>query len=458
MKVVKRVLLVFVLLLVAGIVYVAYHAFPIISGYGAKNLCSCTFLAGRETEDIISNELGFFPVKLGSFSVDMNDSSATGSVFGLARRKAVYRRGTGCSLVVGVDEETFRAEKLPVVEPATFDPDTVAWPMGDQLPDSIPAAIDQQKLNDALDYVFAEGAEGKRRTRAILVLYNGQIVAERYAKGFHKNSILTGWSMAKSVTNALTGILVKDGKLDVAAPAPVDAWKNDARHQITLTNLLHANSGLEWEENYSVPSPATRMLYTQKDMGLYAAAFPAAKSPGEAFYYSSGTTNIISRIIRDQVGEEEYLSFPYKRLFHRIGMRHATFETDAGGTFVGSSYCFASPRDWARFGLLYLQDGVWNGERILPEGWVKFTATPATGAKRGEYGAQFWLNAGAPGNASDRFFPDVPADLFWADGYEGQNVFIIPSRKLVLVKLSLSQGDYVDDNEFLKRVLAALPE
>jgi CubicO group peptidase (beta-lactamase class C family) len=138
-------------------------------------------------------------------------------------------------------------------------------------------------------------------------------------------------------------------------------------------------------------------------------------------------------------------------------MQHTTMEPDGGGTFVGSSYMFGTARDWARFGLLYLNDGWFNGEQILPEGWVKYTTTPAPAAPLGEYGAQFWLNAGAKDNPSHRIFPDVPADLYWADGFEGQNVFVLPSKKLVIVKLSLSQGDYLDDNKFLVGIIEALP-
>jgi CubicO group peptidase (beta-lactamase class C family) len=219
---------------------------------------------------------------------------------------------------------------------------------------------------------------------------------------------------------------------------------------------MHASSGLNWEENYGGPSGATNMLFKKKDMGLYAAEVPVAHKPGDVFYYSSGTTNIISRIVRETVGDENYYRFPYEQLFYKIGMLNTTIEPDAGGTFVGSSYSFGPARDWARFGLLYLNDGVWNGEHILPEGWVNYSTTPAKGADRGQYGAQWWLNAGAPGNPSNRYYPDAPTDLYWADGFEGQNVFVLPSKNLVIVKLSLSQGDYLDDNKFLAEIIGAV--
>jgi CubicO group peptidase (beta-lactamase class C family) len=199
------------------------------------------------------------------------------------------------------------------------------------------------------------------------------------------------------------------------------------------------------------------MLFRKRDAGIFASHAPLVKQPDTDFYYSSGTTNILSWIIRKSIGDSAYHSFPYNNLFYKTGMNSMVLEPDAGGTFVGSSFAYATARDWARFGLLYLNDGMWDSERILPEGWVEYTSTPAKSAEMGEYGAQFWLNAGAPEHPEKRMFPDVPADLFWADGYEGQNVFILPSKNLVVVKLSLSSGNYLDDNKFLADIISALP-
>lgn len=455
-RIIKRSLLAIVLLVVSYALYYGWQAFPIISGYGAKNMCSCVMLAGRAPEDVIKNELGGFPLRLGSFEANYQDSSATGSVFGLAKRKAVYRKGLGCSLVVEMSEEELRSQKVNLPQPPPVDPDTLAWPMGDLINDTIVASINNKKLAQVMDNAFSEpGPKKLRRTRAVIVVHNGKIVAERYAPGFSATSKLIGWSMTKSITNALVGILVKQGKLNIDDPATVRTW-TDERKNITLNDLMHASSGLSWEENYGGPSGATNMLFKKKDMGLYAAEAKAAMKPGEVFYYSSGTTNIISRIVREAIGDEGYYKFPYEQLFYRIGMYNTTIEPDAGGTFVGSSYSFGTARDWARFGLLYLNDGVWNNERILPEGWVTYTTTPAKGADRGQYGAQFWLNAGAPGNPQNRYYPDAPTDLYWADGFEGQNVFVIPSENLVIVKLSLSQGDYLDDNMFLAGIVEAV--
>jgi CubicO group peptidase (beta-lactamase class C family) len=445
--------------LVAFAVSYAWRAFPIISGYGAKNLCSCTMLAGRDAQEVINQELNKFPINLGGFTVSYEDSSATGTVFGLARRKAIYRKGLGCSLVAGTDEAEVRAQRINLAPAPLADQDTVDWPTGNRgAYDTLNPAVDYNALRTVLDSAFAEpGPKKTRHTRTIVVVYNGKIIAERYAEGFDRNTLQLGWSMTKSLTNAMVGALVKQGKLDINAPAPIAAWRNDNRSRITLNDLMHQSSGLQWEENYGGPSGATNMLFKVRDMGLYAAEYPAQDEPGKVFYYSSGTSNIIARIIRETVGDERYYRFAYDSIFYPIGMYHTVVEPDAGGTYVGSSYSYANAYDWARFGLLYLNDGVWNGRRILPEGWVKYSSTPAPAAKQGQYGAQFWLNAGAPGTPEHRQYPNVPADLYWADGFEGQNVFILPSKNLVVVKLSLSQnGEYLDDDKFLHDLIQCL--
>lgn len=457
MKLIKRTLQVILILIVGYIVYYAWRAFPILSSYGAKNMCSCVMLAGRDPQSVLQNELGPFPFNLGTFKVDFRDSSATGSVFGLAKRKAIYRKGLGCTLVVGSSEADVRAQPIQLAHPPAVNQDTIAWPDGDKLPDSVTVNFDHKKLDSVVNSAFTEpGPKTERRTRAILVVYHDQIIAEKYAPGFDKNSTQLGWSMTKSLTNALVGILVKEGKLTIDAPAPVAQWKNDSRSSITLNDLMHQSSGLEWNEFYFGPSTATTMLFKRKDMGLYAASLPLERTPGEVFKYSSGTTNIISRIIRETVGDNDYYAFPYDQLFYKLHMYSMTLEPDAGGTFVGSSYSWATARDWARFGLFFLHDGVWDGERLLPEGWVKYSTTPAKGAHLGQYGAQFWLNAGATEDPQVRYYPNDPTDLYWADGFEGQNVFVLPSKDLVVVKLSQTTGDALNDDQFLKGVIESL--
>jgi CubicO group peptidase (beta-lactamase class C family) len=447
--------LVLIAALVYGVVY-AYRALPIISGYGAKAVCSCVFISGRSADDVITKELGSSPLSLGSFAVDLKDSSASGNVFGFAKRKAIYRKGLGCTLINELSESDVRSQKTILATRPTVNQDSVLWPMGNLYADTVVPNIDLDLLNTAVNEAFAEPTNKPlRRTRAVIVLYNGKIVAEKYDDSFNANKPHTGWSMTKSITSALVGILVKQGKLKIEDKNLFSEWNNDERKNIKLDNLLHANSGLKWDEVYTKPSPATNMLYRKDDMTGYARSLKADEEPGKHFKYSSGTANIVAGIIRSATGQD-YYRFPYEQLFYKIGMYSAVIEPDASGTFVGSSYCFASPRDWARFGLLYLNDGVTNGERILPEGWVKYTTTPATGAAMGEYGALFWLNAGAPGNPNNRKYPKVPTDCFYAAGHEGQYVWIIPSKKLLVVRLSLEQGSDLDENRFLADIINAI--
>ncbi|MFZ2905018.1 MAG: serine hydrolase [Cyclobacteriaceae bacterium] len=456
-KIFFRTLLIIILAGLSFAIYYASQALPILAGYGAKNLCSCVTLGGRQPEDIIKNELGGGLLRFGSFEFHREDSSATGSVFGFAKRKAIYRNGLGCTLVSEMEEEKLRGQKFLLATLPSADQDTIPWPSGNRIQDTLILDYDQEKINRAINEAFSEpGEEKNRRTRAILIVYNGRIITEKYADGFNKNSRLLGWSMTKSLTNAYLALLVKEEKLSLNDRAPIDEWRKDNRNAITLNNLMQMSSGLAWEEIYSGPSDATNMLFKKKDAGIFAAHASLTHQPDSNFYYSSGTTNILSWIIRSKVGDSAYYSFPYDHLFYKIGMNSMVLEPDAGGTFVGSSFAYATARDWARFGILYLNDGMWGNERILPEGWVEYSSTPARNAKRGEYGAQFWLNAGEPGNPQNRMYPDVPADLFWADGYEGQNVFIIPSKNLVVVKLSLSSGNYLDDNKFLSDIISAL--
>ena len=439
--------------------YYCWVSFPIISGYGAKVFCSAVFVSGRPEQEVRREELAAFPLTLAHYTVDYRDSSVTGTVWGLAEKKVIYRKGLGATLVSEWPEQQVRAEHFPLAEAGKTRQDTIPWPMGDRLADTIPAGLDTSVLQKALDGPFVEkDTANPIRTRAVVVVYKGQIVGERYAPGFSSATPLLGWSMAKSITGALIGILVGDGKLRVEAPAPVPEWSSpdDPRHAITLANLLQQSSGLRFEENYTKSSDATKMLFQRADAGAYTAAHPLKDKPGTIWYYSSGNSNILSRIIRQTVGETAYHAFPYDRLFHKTGMYSAILEPDASGTFVGSSFMYASARDWARFGLLYLGDGVFNGERILPDGWVAHSTTPAPSALKGQYGYQLWLNAGTKGSADDRLYPHAPADMFCADGYEGQNVFIIPSRQLVVVRLGLTHGKF-DADQLLEDVLKAIP-
>jgi len=462
MPVIKKLLRAAAIVLLLGLCYGIYYAsqaLPIISGYGAKNMCSCITLGGRTPQSVRSEELSAFPLSLGKFEWHPEDSSVTGTVFGMAVRKAIYRAGLGCTLVNEMDELALRAQNLRVPALPATNTDTVRWPMGNRLADSA-TGVNTASMEKALDAAFAENdPKTPKRTRAMVVVYKGQIVAERYAKGYDRNSRLLGWSMTKSLTSALIGLLVADGKLNPDAPAPVPEWSapDDPRHQITLKYLLQQRSGLKFDENYAGPSQATNMLFKRADMAAYTAGRPLAETPGSRFYYSSGNSNVLSRIVRQTVGDAQYLDFVYRRFFAALGMHSMVMEPDASGTIVGSSYSFATARDWARFGLLYLQNGQWMGQQLLPATWVSQSAAPFAEDSLQHYGYQFWLNAGPKGHPERRAYPAAPPDMFYADGYEHQYVFVIPSKKLVVVRLGQSAAEDIGLNQSLKAVLNSLP-
>ena len=456
----------FLLVFLIGFLVLIWESLPIISGYAAKMACSGVFAAGRPANQVLRQDLASFPVNLASCTIDTQDSSVTASVLGLASRKAIYRWKLGATLVTGdISEEALRDQHIPRWAAPAINPDTVDWPMGDRMTvwddmNGIRASgiwarsaaevkgVDTVKLRAALGFAFGEGGAPVTGTRAVLVVYHGRLIAEEYAPGFDRHTRLTGWSMTKGVTSALVGILVGQGKLVLDAPAPVAGWVQDERHAVTLAELMHMNSGLRWWEFYGGPSDATRMLFKESNMGGYAMRSSLRNPPGTTFNYSSGTTNIISALIRKAEGEEEYYHFPYQQLFERVGMYSALMELDGSGTFVGSSYCYATARDWARFGLLYLNDGMWNGQRVLPEGWVRWTTTGDS------YGGMWWLNHGPAGS---RRHPELPEDCYACEGYEGQYLWVIPSKGLVIVRLACEHGSKLNPDTFVPEVLRALP-
>lgn len=444
-------LLGFALLLIVAIVvgYVAITFPPVMAGMAAKTMCSCVFVSGRSPQSVRDKELQVFP-GLAEASIDVNEQDQTVEARILWRTsKAIFRKGLGCTLLAERSEQEVRSQRIVPADRPTVRQDTIDWPMGDRMPATPELAdIDTVQLYAAIHEAFEErDPERPLNTSAVLVVYDGNLIAERYAAGYGPEQPHMGWSMTKSITNALIGLLVKSGKLKVDEPVPFAEWQGDERRAITLNQLLQASSGMEWKESYFIPtSHFHRMFILSDDKAGYAASLPLAYPPGSRFQYSSGTSNMLSRLIRQTVGDEDYYRFPYDSLFYPLGMHHALIEPDASGTFVGSSYSYASGRDWARFGLLYLNDGIWNGERILPEGWVKYTVTPGSAAPRGEYGAQWHLNAGAPGNPASRKFANLPTDVYWADGFEDQWVVVVPSHKLVVVRLGVSHHGFPIEN------------
>ncbi len=438
MKTLKRTLLLLICFVLIAVVY-NYPKLNIIAGYSAKNMNSSVFLAGRSLAFTDSTDNNFSPINLASDIVDIAKKSATSSVLGLLSRTAIYREGVG-SVVITNDFDT--SLKVPVPKRAKPD-NTTAYPFGNaDQKDSILSTVNYNKLNKTVENLFTN----KTQTRAVLVLHKNQIIAEKYAKGFTKNSRILGWSMTKSIMSTVFGIMQTQGKINVLDKAPIAAWKNDSRKEITFNDLLHMNSGLEWDENYNEISDVTKMLFLEKDMTKIQAEKPLVGMPNESWNYSSGTSNLISGLIRSQFNtHQEYLDYWYREFIDKIGMNSMVIETDMTGNYVGSSYAWATPRDWAKFGLLYLNKGNWNGQQLFDASWVDYITTPTNGSK-GTYGGHFWLNA-------EGQFPDVPKNMFFADGYQGQFVFVFPDQDLVVVRMGLS---HININDFLKGILESI--
>ena len=444
-RILRSLLIFLVVLLVCALSYITYLS-PGITGDAAKIVASGVFVAGRTQKSIENEDINFFPVNQTKNIVDNTKKIVTSRLLYFWKSEAVYNEGLGCTLVRDFSEADVLKLDYPDVPLPSGNPDTIPWPAGDLLSDTVPAGIDMQMLNDMLDRVFKDTVSF-HGTFAVAVVYKDQLVAERYRNDLGPANRFLSWSMAKSFTNAMVGAMVKDGLIDINAPMKIDEWAKDERKNITLDNLMHMTSGLEFSEKYYKLrfSNTTTMLLKNGDMGAYAISKKLLTKPDSVWSYSSGSGNIIEEYLRTAFkSHEEYLAYPRKAIFNKTGMRSLVWEVDASGTFVGSSYLYATMRDYARFGLLYLHNGNWLGEQIFPEGWVSYTTTPAKGSD-GAYGALFWLNKNGE-------FPGLPEDLFYCDGYDGQRIFILPSKEMIIVRTGCSPRGTIDWQSFLKGI------
>lgn len=443
----RKIFKIFGLGLLLFLIYFGYTTYPkldLISGFSAKSVASGHFIDHRSQEMIEKGDNDIEMITLANNQIDEKGKFATASVYGLKERKAIYREGLGATLI----NDDFDVSKPYEVPKRTKINNNLAFPYGDkETKDTVFPNIDYAKLEKAVANAFDKKGAKNKRTRSVLVIYKDKIIAEKYDTGFDKNSKILGWSMTKSITATLFGILQKQGKLYINKPAPIVEWANDEREKITINDLLHMNSGLEWEEDYTKICDATKMLFQAEDMSQAQLIKPAQFKPNTHWNYSSGTTNLLSGILRKQFKTyQDYLDFWYSALIDKIGMHSMLVETDMAGNYVGSSYSWATTRDWAKFGLLYLHKGNWNGEQLFDENWAKYVATPTNGSK-GDYGAHFWLNAGGK-------FPDVPREMFYCSGYQGQMIAIFPTKDLVIVRMGLSED--FDFNGLLGGIVVSL--
>ncbi|TIT21883.1 MAG: serine hydrolase [Mesorhizobium sp.] len=402
------------------------------SGYAAKIVCSNVFIAGRDADDVLAVDVqapGHPLLKLMRVSVDKEKRTVSAGLFGaLGKSVAVARDGLGCASVPDGDIAAAKAVAGAAPTSAAL-PDAI-WPDGDKAD-----ASQDPEVAKVLDDPAMTGAG----MRAVVVVKNGRIVAERYGDGFSEKTPLLGWSMTKTVNAAIVGTLVKDGKLAMTNQGLFGPWKGDGRAVISLADMMAMSSGLEFNEDYGDVADVTRMLYLEPDMAGFAGSKPLTGEVGKVFSYSSGTAVMLSRLWQDAIGDKDKaLVWPRTALFDPLGMQSAVLEADEHGTFVGSSYLYATARDWARFGQFLLQGGVWNGKEILPAGFVDWMREPATASK--VYGkGQLWIEGpGDEENPGAGTAAGLPKDTYWMEGHDGQTVPIIPSEQLVVVRLGLT--------------------
>lgn len=435
-------ILLFLFIILAGIIYWQYPRLNIISGFAAKNMCSCLFEANRSQHVVETIDNNFPPMDIAAYEVDTLNKSVSATVFGFMKRTAVYHEDIGCQLLQ-------KGKENPKIDfytvPHNCPPDA-PYPYGNlEQKDTLLPNIDYKKLDRAVANTFNE----ELKTRSVLVIHKDYIIAEKYAEGFNKNSKILGWSMTKSVLATLFGILEKQGKINVNDTHLFPEWENDKRADISLNGLLQMSSGLEWEEDYTKICDVTKMLFLDSDMSQMQLQKPLKFEVNKHWIYSSGTSNLLSAYLRKQFPtHEDYLDFPVQQLYDKLALKSMMIETDIAGNYVASSYGWATTRHWAKIGLLYLHKGNWNGEQIINESWVDYVSKP-NGNSNGIYGAHFWLNAGGRR-------PNVPLDMYAMEGYQGQMVFIIPSKNLIVVRMGLTEEPIMDFNTMLKDIVAAV--
>jgi CubicO group peptidase (beta-lactamase class C family) len=427
------------------------RAARVAAGLEAHSVCSAVFVQGvdgaaadRELVQLLTGPMG----RLLSFEVDRAKPGVDAFFAGIVHARADFTPGYGCRLRHSGD--------APPPVPEAPSPAAAADDFAP--PQAVTAA--SPALAAAIDRVFAERpGEPAKQVKAVVVVKDGHVAAERYAPGFGIDTPLLSFSVAKSFTNAFLAILAREGRLRVDLPVGAPEWSrpDDPRAKITVEDLLRMRSGLDAPEDDSAASPVAQMEFLKSDMAAFAAAHPLKHPPGTEFEYTSSNTLILDRLVGDIVGggARGLQAFAERELFAPLHMSNVTMEFDGSGTFVGSTWVYASARDFARFGQLYLTDGLDPaGRRLLPEGWVAWSRKSTLGAS---YGAGFWTNDGPSRFAANRVAGGFPKDGFYASGNLGQRIYIVPSERLVVVRFGYSHPPsfgIADDVALIKTAIA----
>ncbi|GAB3783574.1 serine hydrolase domain-containing protein [Dyella agri] len=453
-RILKIVLGLLLAIVLAGAAWLCTAGKPLLlvaSGSVSQGLCDAVYVSRVDPGQVFREQHAPLMRGIGwavRWQVDRAHDEVRTSVLGGFDARAVFRPGLGCLLMHGDGA---------VPEAAGYTPSPIASPFPDRL-----VASDDPAIQRALERAFAEPDPAHpRNTKAIVVLHDGRLIAERYAPGYGPDTPIWAHSLTKSLTSALIGILVREGRLQLPQVAPVAGWQSpgDPRRAITIDQLLRMDSGLPFDETGGALNPLTRMTFLERDMAAYAAHMPLARAPGTVWGYSNLGYVLLGRMVTDAAGGSavDAERFAQRELFAPLGMAHTVIQADADGSLIGASGSYGTARDFARFGQLYLDDGVVGGQRILPAGWVAYShsQTLDTG-----YGAGFWLNikndTRVPVWSAPWGMPQLPKDMYYARGAFGQYVVIVPSERLVVVRMGISL-DYGDDTgDLVAAVIAAL--
>jgi CubicO group peptidase (beta-lactamase class C family) len=411
----------------AWLAFIRPELLPLVSAYAAKTVCSNVFIAKRDADAVIRTDVQFAEhsvTKLVKIDIDTANRRVEAAIFGLfATRYAGYAEGRGCTIVLK-DEIPDRAAAPPL--PPLAAPNA-PWPTGETAQLS-----DDRRLRAALNDPVLQGPG----MRAIVVVHYGRIVGETYGEGFNASTPLLGWSMTKTVNAALVGMAIKDGKLSLDQKDLFPQWAGDARAEISVADLMAMSSGLEFNEDQGLVADPARMEFLERDAAAFARDHALVAAPGMKFHYGSGSSVLLARIWQNAIGAAAR-SYPQERLFKPLGMTSAVLESDPSGTFLGEGFLYANAHDWARFGELLRLGGVWNGQQLLSPGFVDYMRSPTPASDEGQgpvYGrGQVWLARG-------QGF-DLPADTFMLEGHLRQVIAIIPSRKLVILRMGLTRED-----------------
>jgi CubicO group peptidase (beta-lactamase class C family) len=442
-KVVLTIALLTILGLSAWLAIKRPESVQLVSAYAAKTVCSNVFIAKRDANAVIRTDVQFaeyLVVKLMRTDVDVANRRVEAAFLGLfGKQRAAYADGYGCTLVSN-DENLDRAIASPL--PSLPTPDSF-WPVGEKVQLS-----DNRRLQAAVNNPVLQGPG----MRAIVVVHDGRIIAETYGDGFTASTPLLGWSMTKTVNAALVGLAIKDGKISLDQKNLFPQWAGDARANISVADLMAMSSGLEFNEDQGLLNDTARMELLVRDAAAFARDKPLAAAPGTKFHYGSGSSVLLARIWQNAIGAAAR-TYPNERLFKPLGMTSAVFEADPSGTFLGEAYLYATAHDWARFGEFMRLGGEWNGQQLLPPGFVDYMRSPVPAADEGHgpvYGrGQLWLGPGL------EF--DLPADTFMLNGHIRQTITIIPSRKLVILRMGMTREDIGFSNaNLLHAVVAAV--